>query len=168
MNLYKLSGFFLLRAEQLTLSLEWHYSWLNPAHESARNIDKTHKFGPHGPLSLLGTSRLVSSRLVRKCCRECDATLTWGRQRENRKSGPDYSARSRVLFCPVRVPVLLLNQPDVWPTLEQNLPLFILSNDEWSRDRASIFLNWFQRRYCSDDLFPLVMMMIHWLPGRCF
>lgn len=152
MNLYKLSGFFLLRAEQLTLSLEWHYSWLNPAHESARNIDKTNKFGPHGPLSLLGTSRLVSSR----------------KKMLSRMWRPDYSARSRVLFCSVRVPVLLLNQPDVWPTLEQNLPLFILSNDEWSRDRASIFLNWFQRRYCSDDLFPLVMMMIHWLPGRCF
>lgn len=34
----------------------------------------------------------------RKCRRERDATLAGGRQQVNRKSGPDYSARRRVLF----------------------------------------------------------------------
>ena len=42
-----------------------------------------------------------------KCCRERDATLTWGRQHKNRKSGPDYSARSRACF---HVELSLLNQ----------------------------------------------------------
>ena len=42
-----------------------------------------------------------------KCRRERDATLTWGRQHKNRKSGPDYSARSRACF---HVELSLLNQ----------------------------------------------------------
>ena len=42
---------------------------------------------------LVGTSNGLVSR------RECDVILAWRRQSEHRKSGPDYSTRSRILKC---------------------------------------------------------------------